>query len=92
MKILLVGGTGVLSTDIRELALKRGHEVYLINRGNTKQNIDKEINVIIADIRNVAQVRNKIEGLFFDVVIDFLSFSPKQLKNTLSIFIVLRSN
>lgn len=86
MKILLVGGTGVLSTDIRELALKKGHEVYLVNRGNSKQDIDKRIKVIIADIRNVAQVRNKIEGLFFDVVIDFLSFSPRQLKNTLSIF------
>ena len=59
-------------------------EIILVNDGSTDgsgvlcnslEQMDKRIKVIIADIRNVAQVRNKIEGLFFDVVIDFLSFN-----------------
>ena len=36
MKILLVGGTGILSTDIRELSVKQGHDVYILNRGKNK--------------------------------------------------------
>jgi len=86
MKVLLVGGTGVLSADIRDLALKKGYEVYIVNRGHSKESLDDRVKLIIADIRDVQQVKKKIEGLYFDVVIDFLSFSPKQLKNTLSIF------
>mgnify|MGYP001103763913 CR=1 FL=1 len=39
MEILLLGGTGVLSTDIAKIALSMGHQVYLMNRGNRKERI-----------------------------------------------------
>ncbi len=84
MKVLLIGGTGILSTDIVKEALNQNYDVYVVNRGH--RNTDNRVKVIIGDIRKVKQIQQKIENLYFDVVIDFLSFNEKQLKNTLEIF------
>lgn len=87
MKILLIGGTGVLSTDIRELSVKKGHEVYILNRGKNKnKNNNNEVKVIIGDIRKIKETKEVLKDYYFDVVIDFLSFNLEQLKGTLEIF------
>lgn len=87
MKILLIGGTGILSSDIRDLAIQKGMDVYILNRGlNNKEIIDKRIKIIIGNIRNKNEIKDKIKDLYFDVVVDFLSFNIEQLKNTLNIF------
>ena len=84
MKVLLIGGTGILSTDIVEEALNRNYEVYIINRGHNV--IDSRVKIIIGDIRNIEQIKQKLGNEKFDVVIDFLSFHKEQLENTLKIF------
>ena len=86
MKVLLIGGTGILSTDIVEESLNRNYDVYIINRGHRNNIIDKRVKIIIGDIRNVEQIKQKLGNEKFDVVIDFLSFHKEQLENTLKIF------
>lgn len=87
MRILLIGGTGILSSDIRDLAIQRGMDVYILNRGlNNKEVIDKRVKIIIGNIRNKNEIKDKIKDLYFDVVVDFLSFNVEQLKSTLNIF------
>lgn len=86
MKILLTGGTGVLSTDIANYAIDKGMEVYLLNRGSKKQFFHPKAHVLIADLRDVEDVKEKIKDLYFDVVVDFLSFNTSHLKSTLAIF------
>ncbi len=86
MKVLLIGGTGILSTDIRDLSAARGHDVYILNRGiNKVRNTNNNVTSIISDIRNKEQARKDLEGFYFDVVIDFISYDVNELKNTLSI-------
>lgn len=86
MKILLIGGTGILSTDIRDLATNKGYDVYILNRGINKiKNTNDNVKTIISDIRNKEQARKDLQGFYFDVVVDFISFSIEELKNTLSI-------
>lgn len=87
MKILLIGGTGVLSTDIRELSVKKGYEVFILNRGKHKtKNTNNNVKVIIGNIRNIEETKKALKDYYFDVVIDFLSFGLKDLKGTLEIF------
>lgn len=86
MNILLIGGTGVLSTDIMNLCIKRGFDVYIINRGNRRKNLNKKAVFIQANIRNSQAVTEKIRDLNFDIVIDFISYEKWQLENSLSIF------
>lgn len=86
MKVLLVGGTGCLSTDIaRKLCNDDNYELYMLNRGNNRNVIPQKTNLIIADIRNKSQSIEKLGNLHFDVVIDFISYFPRQLSETLDI-------
>lgn len=86
MKILLIGGTGILSTDIVNECLKRKYEVYIFNRGHNNSEIDKSVKIIIGDIRDKEDVIYKFKNYHFDVIIDFLSYTERQLKQNLEIF------
>lgn len=87
MKVLLIGGTGVLSTDIRELSIKKNYEVYILNRGRNKNdNLSKKVNFIKGDIRQVEKLKDYFKDKYFDVVVDFLSYCERDIKDTLDIF------
>ena len=84
MKILLVGGTGVLSTDIAKLAIKRGYEVTMLNRGTRPGRMAEGVRHMQADIRNADHTKRALGNKIFDVTLDFLSYNPDQLSQTFS--------
>ena len=88
MIVFIIGGTGVLSTDIVKECLSHGDTLYVLNRGRNRQDIEygKNYHQIVCDIRNKDGVRQIIAGKRFDVVIDFLSYTPEQLSQTYEIF------
>ena len=88
MKILLLGGTGILSTDFTKKTLNEGNQVWILNRGKRHSFIDKRAHLVVADIRNESteEIRGKFGDLRFDVIVDYLSFDPDQLKKSLTIF------
>lgn len=86
MKVLLIGGTGILSTDIVKECLKKKYDVYLFNRGHNNSEINEKVHIIIGDIRNEQDVAKKMENYYFDVVVDFLSYTENELKQNLKIF------
>jgi nucleoside-diphosphate-sugar epimerase len=87
MKILLIGGTGLLSTDVMNLAVARGYEVYILNRGRNLSKIPPDVKVLRANIRDKNEVEAVLDGLSFDVVADFLSYLPRELENTLAVLV-----
>ncbi len=86
MKILIIGGTGTISTEISKLTVKKGHELYLVNRGNHNSELPEGIHFINADINNEQQAREKLEGMTFDVVCDFIAFVKPQLERDYRLF------
>lgn len=74
MKILIIGGTGVLSTDILKRSLECGYNISVLNRGSHNSLIPKEVVIYKANIRNIDEVQAQIGNQKFDVIIDFLSF------------------
>ncbi|MBQ8281742.1 MAG: SDR family oxidoreductase [Lachnospiraceae bacterium] len=86
MKVLFFGGTGTISTAISNVLAKRGDELYLINRGNSNDRVPDNVKIIIADINNEADVAEKISGMSFDVVCDFIGFVPAQLERDYRLF------
>lgn len=87
MKILLIGGTGRISLAITNLLLTQGHELYLVNRGNHNQDL-KEGNVtfLTCDINDEAKMRILLKDMTFDVVADFIAFTPKDLERDYRLF------
>lgn len=87
MKVLIIGGTGCISTDVTALAAKREDmELYVLNRGIRSPNAVPGVRWISADIHNQEEVRKKTREIFFDVVADFISFNAHDLQNTLELF------
>ena len=84
MKILFIGGTGNISMACTRLALSMGMEVHLLNRGNTK--VPKGANNIICDIENTEQVTKEIAGYTFDVVVNFIAFTPLEILRDIELF------
>ncbi|MBT3376421.1 MAG: NAD-dependent epimerase/dehydratase family protein [Lentisphaerae bacterium] len=87
MRVLLIGGTGIISTDITLLAAQRDDiDLYILNRGNLPQFIPEGVTLIQADINDADTVREKTRGMTFDVVADFLSYGVGALKQKLDLF------
>jgi nucleoside-diphosphate-sugar epimerase len=84
MRILMLGGTGVLSTDILNECISSNYEVYVLNRGHHSCTNHPNVHVIVGDIRNISSVSSRLTCRKYDVVIDFLSYNAEHLESTYS--------
>jgi nucleoside-diphosphate-sugar epimerase len=86
-KILVVGGTGVISFAVVKQALSQGFDVTCINRGKTKtQKLPEEVKVLIADYHNKCIIEKKLDGLHFDAVIDVLCYKETDIEYSVMLF------
>jgi nucleoside-diphosphate-sugar epimerase len=86
MKVLFIGGTGVISSACSELALARGIDLYLLNRGQSLRPVPAAARVLHADIRDPEQAHAALAGHAFDVVVDWIAFTPDQVAADVALF------
>ena len=86
MKILIVGGTGTISSAItRQLAVS-GHDLWLLNRGNRKDEVPANVKQVITDIDNEYEVLRLLGDEQFDAVCEFIGFVPTQVERDIRLF------
>jgi nucleoside-diphosphate-sugar epimerase len=85
MKVLFIGGTGIISSACSELAVRRGIELYHFNRGKSHRKI-QGIKQIVGDIRSKEQAREILGKYEFDVVVNWINFVPEQVLTDINIF------
>ncbi|SHH83446.1 Nucleoside-diphosphate-sugar epimerase [Fibrobacter sp. UWCM] len=86
MKLLIIGGTGILSTAVVNEAIGRGFDVTMVNRGKNKIFVNPDAELIACDIRkDMARLPEILQGRKFDAVIDFLIWTKEQLKLSLEV-------
>lgn len=88
MKLLFIGGTGIISIACSELALARGHELYILNRSLTaKLPIPPGAKMLQGDIHgDEAHLAGLLAGHRFDAVVDFLAYTPQDAERDLRLF------
>jgi nucleoside-diphosphate-sugar epimerase len=86
MKALFIGGTGTISENTTKLAVQKGWELYLLNRGNKSSMVPEGVEVITADIHDEATVSKLIKDMDFDVVADFIAFVPSNIERDIRLF------
>lgn len=84
MNILVLGGTGVLSTDIVKKCADEGNDVYIVTRGSNKIPSNPRIHSIIGNARKLEAIWDQITTVEYDVVIDFLSVSKCNIEYSYS--------
>jgi nucleoside-diphosphate-sugar epimerase len=86
MKILFIGGTGIISSACSELAIKRGVELYLLTRGKSFRPIPEGAISLHGDIRQPATIPAILGDLSFDSVVEWVAFTPEQVKCDIELF------
>ena len=86
MKILLIGGTGTISSAITRQLAAEGHDLWLLNRGNRRDEVPEGVTQVIADINDEAAVLKLIDGQLFDAVCEFIGFVPEQVERDIRLF------
>jgi len=86
MKILFIGGTGVISSASSELAVERGDELFLLNRGESKRSMPKSAHILKADIRDKDSVQKALGSMTFDAVVNWIAFAPEHIETDIELF------
>ena len=86
MKVLFIGGTGVISSACSALAVERGLDLYLLNRGESKRAIPSAAKVLKGDIRDPESARSALGDLHFDVIVDWIAFTPDHIEADIELF------
>ena len=86
MKILIIGGTGTISSAITRQLAESGHELWLLNRGNRKKEVPESVKQITADIDDTDTVLSCLPSETFDAVCEFIGFLPSQVERDIRLF------
>ncbi|RME56480.1 MAG: SDR family oxidoreductase, partial [Caldilineae bacterium] len=83
---LFIGGTGKISSACSALAVERGVDLWLLNRGQTSRPIPAAAHVVHGDIRNPDSVQAALGDAHFDVVVNWIAFTPEHIETDLELF------
>jgi nucleoside-diphosphate-sugar epimerase len=87
MRILFVGGTGLIGSACSAAALGAGHEVWVLHRGHAMAvPPPPETHLIRADARDPVALRHAVATLNLDVVVQWIGFTPADIEPDLSTF------
>ena len=86
MRILIIGGTGTISSAITRQLAASGQDLWLLNRGTRKQEVPAGVKQIVADISNEEEVERLLGDVQFDAVCEFIGFVPEQVERDIRLF------
>jgi nucleoside-diphosphate-sugar epimerase len=86
MKVLFIGGTGVISSAVSKLAMEKDIDLWLINRGKHNDRIPKNTNILIGDINNKEEISSLLEGHQFDSIVQWISYTVEEVKRDVELF------
>ncbi len=86
MKVLFIGGTGVISSACTRRAAERGMEICLLNRGHSHRRIPAGVEMLTGDIRQPDAMKGILSDRTFDAVVDWIAFTPDHIDIDLQLF------
>jgi nucleoside-diphosphate-sugar epimerase len=86
MKVLFIGGTGIISSACSRIAIESGIQLFHLRRGKTGRPVPLGIKILAGDIRDPGSARAALGNQKFDVVVDFIAFTPDQVAFDMDLF------
>jgi nucleoside-diphosphate-sugar epimerase len=87
LRVLFIGGTGVISSACARVAVEHGIDLFVLNRGrSTDRPLPSGVTTLRADIREPRSVRSEINDRDFDAVVDWVAFTPDQVRTDIELF------
>jgi nucleoside-diphosphate-sugar epimerase len=86
MKVLFIGGTGIISSGVSALLVERAVDLTLLNRGTRAELAPPGAHHLAVDAKDPGAMREALRGLSFDVVVNWLVFTPRELESDIELF------
>ena len=86
MRVLFLGGTGIISTACTQLAAERGIELTLLSRGLRSTPVPPGVRRLTADLEDPASTARVLADEKFDAVVDWIAFTPAHVERDLELF------
>jgi nucleoside-diphosphate-sugar epimerase len=86
MKILFIGGTGIISTACTQLAAQRGMDLTLVTRGHHDSRLPAGVKSLTVNIHDIPAAQKALEGTSFDVVVDWIAYTPEDIERDVELF------
>jgi nucleoside-diphosphate-sugar epimerase len=87
LRVLFIGGSGVISSACSRVAVERGIDLYVLNRGqSTVRPLPPGVTVLRADIRDPQAVRDQLGDTEFDAVVNWVAFTADHVRADISLF------
>ena len=86
MRVLFIGGTGIISTACTRLAAERGIDLTLLRRGQHSAHVPANVRTLTADIDDPTAAARALENTSFDAVVDWIAFTPAHVERDLALF------
>jgi nucleoside-diphosphate-sugar epimerase len=87
VRVLFIGGSGVISSACSRLAVESGIELFVFNRGlSLDRPLHAGATVLRGDIRDPRSVRDVLGSLEFDAVVDWVAFTPGHVQADVDFF------
>jgi nucleoside-diphosphate-sugar epimerase len=86
MRVLFIGGTGIISSACSELAVACGVELYLLNRGRSERPVPEGAHVLCGDVYDPASADAALGDRTFDAVVNWVAYTPEHVEADLARF------
>src|SRR5215472_15288032 len=87
LRVLFIGGSGVISSACSRVAVESGLELFVLNRGrSTVRPLPPGVSMLRADIREPRSVRDEMKDRDFDAVVDWVAFTPEHVRADIELF------
>ena len=90
LRVLFIGGTGIISAECARVAVDAGLDLTVLTRGRTDSRpLPAGVTRLTGDVNACADgaaVRELLGGERFDVVVDFVAFTPDQVRRDVDAF------
>jgi nucleoside-diphosphate-sugar epimerase len=86
LRVLFVGGTGNISLTATKALAGRGFDLTVLNRGQSGVALPDRVRSIRADMRDPRSVAAALGEERFDVVVDWIAFSPAHVEADIRLF------
>jgi nucleoside-diphosphate-sugar epimerase len=88
IRVLFIGGSGVISSACSWLAIERGIELFTLTRGGSDavRPMPDQVTTLRGDIRDRDSVRHAVGGREFDAVVDWVAYTPEHVRADIEFF------
>lgn len=86
MKVLFIGGNGNISSSVAREIISNGDELTILHRGKSSRPLCQGAKSMKGDYYNQNEFEKLLENLYFDVVVNWIIYSPKEIERDIAFF------